>query len=229
MGGYGAEAPSAYDVIYQDLDYMIRGGMLPAYVSGFPDGTFRQNSPATRAEVASMIYRLIDVIGRRPVTTTPAFTDVRDDAWYARAVNTLASMEIVVGYPDGTFRPNQPITRAEVTTLLVNALNASHMSSSNIFTDLSDTHWAFDFIMRAHAYGWIAGYPDGTFRPDVNIIRAEVVTIINNATSRTQYVQWLRFTEHFPDLDTTHWAYTHIMLAAEEIIWYKQEVTTSSE
>ena len=152
----------------------VRGGMLPPYVRGFPDGTFRANNSATRAEVASMLYRLLDVVGRRPITTTPEFPDVNENAWYARAVNTLASMEIIAGYPDGTFRPNQPITRAEVTTLLVNFLGASQMSSTNIFTDLAADHWAYNFIMRAHAYGWIAGYPDGTFRPDINIIRAEV-------------------------------------------------------
>ena len=215
---------AAYDVAYQDdLSDLIRGGVLPAYVSGFPDGTFRANNSATRAEVASMLYRLLDTVGgRRPVTTTPNFTDVSDNAWYARAVNTLASMEIIVGYPDGTFRPNQPITRAEVTTLLVKFLNAPQMSSTNIFSDLAETHWAYSFIMQAHANGWVAGYPDGTFRPDVNIIRAEVVTIINNATSRSSYKEWLRFEADFPDVDDSHWAYSNIILAAEDIIWYRE-------
>ncbi|MCL2420659.1 MAG: S-layer homology domain-containing protein, partial [Defluviitaleaceae bacterium] len=195
--------------------------MIPAYVSGFPDGSFMPNGSATRAEVAAMLYRLLDQTNaRRPMTSNSTFSDVSSDAWYYHFVTTLAAMDVITGYPDGTFRPNQPITRAELTSLVTRFVQASNMTANNRFTDLNSSHWAFGFIMQAYGHGWIVGYPDGTFRPDANITRAEAVTVINNATNRHQHAHLLRFTEYFTDVNG-HWAYNNIMLAAEDLIWFE--------
>ena len=194
--------------------------MIPSYVGGFPDGTFRPNDITTRAEVVAMFYRLLDEVGRRPIIITPSFSDVSQDAWYARFVKTLAGMGVITGYPDGTFRPNEPITRAELTALITRFVDAASVNANNRFTDLSDTHWAFGSIMQAYSNEWVSGYPDEMFKPDANITRAEAVTVINNATNRHQHEHLLQSAENFKDLEDSqaHWAYINIMLAAEDLI-----------
>jgi len=194
--------------------------MIPSYVGGFPDGTFRPNDVTTRAEVAAMFYRLLDEVGNSTTTSPSAFTDINQDAWYASFVKTLTSKSIINGYPDGTFRPDEPITRAELITLVTRFVDVVPPNANNRFSDLSDTHWAFDFIMNAYGNDWVAGYPDGMFKPDENITRAEAVTVINNATGRHQHDHLLKISDSFKDLDALeeHWAFENILLAAEDLI-----------
>ena len=187
---------------------------------GYPAETFRADNAITRAEVAAILYRLQDTSGVNR-SAQSSFTDIASDAWYAEYVNVLASLGMVTGYPDGTFMPNQFITRAEFTTILVRFTGASDVSSVNMFNDLSTQHWAYTFIIQALANGWIAGYPDGTFRADDNITRAEAATIVNVVINRIPYRDLLTFTGIFDEVYNHHWAFIDIALATEHIIWYK--------
>lgn len=152
-----------------------------AYLSGYPDGTFGPDRNMTRAEVAQMFYALLN---DQNVPATVSFSDVPDGAWYADAVETLASLGMFTGYPDGTFHPNSTITRAEFAAA---ALSFADMAPSArcSFPDVSAQDWFYPYVASAAEYGWIGGYPDGTFRPSGSITRAEVAVIVNHMLGRT--------------------------------------------
>ena len=178
-----------------------------AYLSGYPDNTFGPDRSMTRAEVAQMFYALLldkDV----PVTVT--FSDVPADAWYAEAVNTLASLGMVEGYADGTFRPDNTITRAEFVTIAVGFADLE-IDGEARFTDVARNAWYYPYIADACAYGWIGGYPDGSFRPDNTITRAEVTVIVNNMLGRAADERYVDRHEdelrQFGDLTEAHWAW----------------------
>ena len=178
-----------------------------AYLSGYPDNTFGPDRSMTRAEVAQMFYALLldkDV----PVTVT--FSDVPADAWYAEAVNTLASLGMVEGYADGTFRPDNTITRAEFVTIAVGFADLE-IDGEARFTDVARNAWYYPYIADACAYGWIGGYPDGSFRPDNTITRAEVTVIVNNMLGRAADERYVDRHEdelrQFGDLSEAHWAW----------------------
>ena len=188
------------------------------YVSGYPDGTFRQDNSITRAEVTAMLFNLIaDNAKFVPVVSgAEQFSDVSDTHWYFQAISYLAQANIISGYPDGTFRPNTAMTRAELTTVLSRFFE--HIYSYSPFFD-TESHWAYMYISSAFGRGWITGYPDGTFRPDNPITRAETVTIINRALNRRPNP--LSIDYHltfylFLDLNRSHWAFYQIMEAAIE-------------
>ena len=178
-----------------------------AYLSGYPDNTFGPDRSMTRAEVAQMFYALLldkDV----PITVT--FSDVPADAWYAEAVNTLASLGMVEGYADGTFRPDNTITRAEFVTIAVGFADLE-IDGEARFTDVARNAWYYPYIADACAYGWIGGYPDGSFRPDNTITRAEVTVIVNNMLGRAADERYVDRHEdelrQFGDLTEAHWAW----------------------
>ncbi|MBR4016025.1 MAG: S-layer homology domain-containing protein [Anaerotignum sp.] len=153
-----------------------------AYVVGYPDGAFRPDRPVTRAETASMIYRLLKAERRVQIyTTTNHFSDVKATSWYNEAVSSMANGGYVVGYPDGTFGGGKNITRAEFVTMLVNFMGVSEGTA--VFSDVKESHWAYKQIATA-SKGLVAGYPDGTFRPDQPITRAEAVSILNRILNR---------------------------------------------
>lgn len=185
-----------------------------AYLSGYPDGTFGPDRNMTRAEVAQMFYALLN---DQNVPATVSFSDVPDGAWYADAVETLASLGMFTGYPDGTFHPNSTITRAEFAAA---ALSFADMAPSArcSFPDVSAQDWFYPYVASAAEYGWIGGYPDGTFRPSGSITRAEVAVIVNHMLGRTPGQSFvdrsLDRLVSFSDLNSSHWAFYPIMEAS---------------
>lgn len=155
-----------------------------AYICGYPDGTVKPERQITRAEVATIFYRLLQDEARENVwSRTNSYSDVASGAWYNSAVSTLTNAGILAGYEDGTFRPNAPITRAEFATIAARFYHAPEVTG-DAFPDISGS-WARVYINRAAALGLVSGYPDGTFRPNTEITRAEVMEIINNVLFRT--------------------------------------------
>ena len=154
-----------------------------AYIIGYPDGTVQPNGEITRAEVATIFFRLLkDDVREKYFTKTNDFSDVSRSDWFNNPVSTMAELGIVKGYPDGTFRPNEPITRAEFAAIAAR-FDASTRYGETRFTDVAG-HWAIREIAKAYNNGWIKGYPDNTFRPNRNITRAEAMTLINRVLNR---------------------------------------------
>lgn len=182
-----------------------------AYLTGYPDSTFRADRNMTRAEVAQMFYALLL---DKNVTITKSFSDVPDDAWYATAVKTLASLGMMDGYPDGTFRPDEPITRAEFATVGL-AFAYDPLDASCSYYDVGASAWYHTYVAQATTYGWIGGYPDNTFRPGNNITRVEVCVIVNNMLGRDADERYIDRHEdelvHFVDLSDSYWGYYTIM------------------
>ena len=152
------------------------------YVIGYTDGTIRPNNDISRAEVATIFFRLLTDEARTQYDkTTSSFSDIKDGAWCCRAVSTLTNMGIIKGYTDGTFQPNKSITRAELATII--ARFAKLDVNTKTFSDING-HWAQKNIELAAGNGWINGYEDGTFRPNKSIIRAETFAMINRVLDR---------------------------------------------
>lgn len=152
------------------------------YVIGYTDGTIRPSNNISRAEVATIFFRLLTDEARTQYDkTTSSFSDIKDGAWCCRAVSTLTNMGIIKGYTDGTFQPNKSITRAELATII--ARFAKLDVNTKTFSDITG-HWAQKSIELAAGNGWINGYEDGTFRPNNNITRAETFAMINRVLDR---------------------------------------------
>ena len=154
-----------------------------AYIIGYPDGTVQPGGQITRAEVATIFFRLLtDDVRDENLTKTNRYSDVTRADWYNTAVSTLSSMGIITGYPDGTFRPNAAITRAEFAAIAARFDHDGDKTAAK-FSDIA-THWAKDEISIAYNNGWITGYPDGTFGPQRDITRAETMTLVNRVLNR---------------------------------------------
>ena len=181
------------------------------YMGGYGNGLFGPNDNMTRAQVARMFYNLLL---EKDVPVTVSFTDVPADAWYAEAVNTLASLGVIKGIGNDQFAPNRTITRAEFTVIAMRFANVS-ADVTNPFTDISTNDWFYSAVTSAVSYGWINGYGDGSFRPQATITRAEVVTIVNRMLNRTADRNFVdsNATAQFDDVPNTYWAYYNIMEA----------------
>ena len=154
-----------------------------AYIVGYGNGEVRPQNNITRAEVATIFFRLLtDDVRDENLTKTNRYSDVAATSWYNTAVSTLSSMGIITGYPDGTFRPDAAITRAEFAAIAARFDNDGDKTAAK-FSDIA-THWAKDEISIAYNNGWITGYPDGTFGPQRDITRAETMTLVNRVLNR---------------------------------------------
>ena len=154
-----------------------------AYIVGYGNGEVRPQNNITRAEVATIFFRLLtDDVRDENLTKTNRYSDVAATSWYNTAVSTLSSMGIITGYPDGTFRPNAAITRAEFAAIAARFDNDGDKTAAK-FSDIA-THWAKDEISIAYNNGWITGYPNGTFGPQRDITRAETMTLVNRVLNR---------------------------------------------
>lgn len=201
-----------------------------AYICGYPDGTVKPERQITRAEVATIFYRLLKDEARENVwSRTNSYSDVASGAWYNSAVSTLTNAGILTGYPDGTFCPNAPITRAEFATIAARFYHAPEVTG-DAFSDISG-NWAREYINRAAARDLVHGYPDGTFCPNQNLKRNEAMEIINNVLFRTPDK------EHFlPDMITwpdnpdtpDNWSYKVVQEATNNHD-YERENNTSPE
>lgn len=154
-----------------------------AYVQGYPDGTVKPAGNITRAETAAILFRLMDDASRRTYYSTKSgFRDVASGSWYNTYVATLNNAGVITDSSNGYFRPNEAITRAELAAML--AKFSETTGAANYFNDVSAKYWAANAIAICAKLGWITGYPDGTFRPDKNVTRAELMAMINRATGR---------------------------------------------
>ena len=185
-----------------------------AYIHGYPDGHIHPLSNITRAEAASLLYRLLrEDIRLEHQTTENSFKDVPANAWYASAVSTLARLGVLSGRTPDTFAPNASITRAEFTTICAR-LDQSESAAERVFSDIGG-HWAEQYILRAAALGWTRGYPDGSFRPQNSITRAEAITMINRVLGRSPGSKddLLPGMKVWPDNPETAWYYLSVQEA----------------
>lgn len=189
-----------------------------AYINGYADGTVHPNGNITRAEVATIIYRLLTEESRTfYYTKVNIFSDVPGFEWFNEPVSTLARASVLTGYEDGTFLPNAPIKRAELATILTR-LTVLEKTEGDVtpanFKDLAG-HWAAANIRTAAANGWVTGYPDGTFRPDQYVTRAEAVTMVNRMLGRNPSVLTITTGMNtFVDNDPAEWYFIQIQEAA---------------
>ena len=192
----------------------IKGMTHKAYIFGYPDGTVRPNGKITRAEAAAMLTRLLEIesIGS---AAKPMFPDT-ESAWYNKAINASVQRGIMKGYPDGSFKPNNPITRAEFTQMISTIDNKAYGVAP--FADVLG-HWAERPIGSEYQAGRIAGYPDGTFRPDAHITRCEAAVILNKIFERNFDAMSLlkcknpQMIKYFIDLDASFWGYNDMVEA----------------
>lgn len=196
-----------------------------AYIIGYPDGDVHPQGNITRAEVATIFFRLL----RDPVRTqywsqTNDYPDVAFNKWYNNAISTLSNMGIICGYPDGTFRPDAPITRAELTKIAASFFSDPRVAATydGRFSDVHGAEWYISYLMTALEEGLIEGYPDGSFRPNRPITRAETCTIVNRTLGRKPEKDHL-----LPESDMINWPDN-----INRNIWYytqMQEATNSHD
>lgn len=216
----GEDVTANYEITY--VDGLLKGIELLEkeihfnYVIGYTDGTIRPGNNISRAEVATIFFRLLTDEAREQYNkTTTSYSDIKDGAWCCRAVATLTNAGVINGYTDGTFRPNAPITRAELATII--ARFAKLDVNTKTFSDING-HWAQKNIELAAGNGWINGYEDGTFRPNNNITRAETFAMINRVLDRqTESVSDLLPTSEMnmwsDNMDADAWYYKDVQEA----------------
>ena len=203
-----------------------------AYVIGYPDGTVRPDGNVTRAEVATIFFRMLKDDAREKYWKTDnRYSDVKSTDWYNNAISTLSNMGIIDGYPDGTFRPNAGITRAEFAKIAVSFFKDNVRET--IGDRFSDIHgkWYTEYVNLANELAIVNGYPDGTFRPDNKIIRAESMTIVNNTLRRTPCKEGLlpvSMMITWPDNAASAWYYEAVQEATNSHE-YSRASTTAKE
>lgn len=202
-------------------DYLIPGLWLNtndhySYLIGYSDGTVRPNGKITRAEVATIFFRLLDDDTRAKYWSSKNdFSDVSADKWYNNAVSTLCNMGVIGGYADGTFRPDAPISRAEFAKIAVSFTQNNGSAVYNYFTDVKTTDWFAPYVTAAKDAGLIEGYSDGSFKPESKITRAEACAIVNRTLGRKPSKAHMKISDRidWPDVQTTDWFYEAIMEA----------------
>ena len=193
---------------------MLNGEDHYAYLLGYEDGTVRPNGSISRAEVATVLFRLLkDDVRMQNLTKDNAYSDVSDTAWYSTAVSTLSKMGVISGYPDGTFRPNAPITRAEFAAMIAR-FDETAKSADTPFTDISG-HWAENAIGKAYGNGWVEGNSKTVFCPESNLTRAETATLLNRVLHRLPEKESDLLANQivWPDNPETFWGYLAIQEA----------------
>ena len=188
----------------------------PSYIAGYPDGTFKPGREVTRAEAVRMFVKLVNNGAELPKNPTTKFKDA-NNKWYSDEINYAVSKGFIKGYSDGTFKPNQTITRAEFAQMISVFVKDGYPGSSN-FKDVKG-HWASDAINELYGNKNIKGFPDGTFKPDQKLTRAEAVTILNSVFGRnTKSTSFEKVSESglkkFSDVSKSHWAYYEILDAS---------------
>ena len=187
-----------------------------SYLIGYADGTVRPNGKITRAEVATIFFRLLDDDTRAKYWSSENnFSDVSADKWYNNAVSTLSRMGVIGGYADGTFRPDAPISRAEFAKIAVSFTQNNGSAVYNYFTDVKTTDWFAPYVTAAKDAGLIEGYSDGSFKPESKITRAEACAIVNRTLGRKPSKAHMKISGRidWPDVQTTDWFYEAIMEA----------------
>ncbi len=180
------------------------------YINGYPSGEVHPSGEITRGEVIAILYNLYGNGYVSDKESLSKFSDVSSDAWYSDAIAFSVDFGIVNGYSDNTYKPNQPITRAELAAIIAKFVESPLQSNDSSFSDTS-TNWAAESIQKLSEQGIVGGYEDGTFKPNATTKRSEFVSVLNRLIQRPN-----NFNENieFPDLPSTHWAYTSMMNAA---------------
>ncbi len=210
--------PTGYQLVTPTFSYVVQGNdtitvtvkkqaSTVAYMEGSANNKFEPERKITRIEVAKMIYALR---GKPDVGRGKVFTDISVNHKERAAIDYVSSMEYMTGFPDGSFRPNDNITRAEVAVVCNNVYNLTSDDMTNPFTD-TNKHWGRSYITIAYKNGAISGYPDKTFKPDLNMTRAEAASLFSKAEKRDLTPLG---SIKFSDVPSTHWAYKYIMNAA---------------
>lgn len=206
--------PSETKPTLAPIPEMLNGKDHYAYLLGYEDGTVRPNGSISRAEVATVLFRLLkDDVRMQNLTKDNAYSDVPGTAWYAAAVSTLSKMGVISGYPDGTFRPNAPITRAEFAAMIAR-FDETAKSADTPFTDISG-HWAENAIGKAYGNGWVEGSSKTVFCPENNLTRAETATLLNRVLHRLPEKESDLLANQivWPDNPETFWGYLAIQEA----------------
>jgi hypothetical protein len=206
-----------------------------AYIVGYPDGTVRPESSVTRAEVTTVFFRLLtDAVRDANWASSNNYSDVQGSEWFNNAVSTMSKMHIVNGYSDGTFKPNGYITRAELAAIAARFARQTEATVTNgsSFTDISDS-WAELDILYAASVGWVNGYPDGTFKPERPITRAEFMALVNRMLERAPEFEsdiitsppqeWLRLWSD--NADSSTWYYLDVQEATNSHYYVRKSTT----
>lgn len=218
--------------ISRTTDYTVAGKVVssdcisqPKYISGFPDGTFKPGKEVSRAEAVRMFVKLVNNGAELPKNPTTKFKDA-NNSWYSDEINFAANKGFIKGYSDGTFKPNQAITRAEFAQMIAVFVKDGYPGTG----ELKDVkgHWASDAINELYGNKNIKGYDDGTFKPDQKLTRAEAVTILNSVFGRnTKAASFENLNvsglNEFSDVAKSHWAYYEILDASNAHIAVKSE------
>lgn len=205
----------------EKLDYKvtkkaIQDERVISYIEGYPDETFKPQNNVTRAEAAQMFATLINGGSGFGFGDKTKFSDANDE-WYSAAVNYVVEKKLISGYPNGTFKPNESITRAEFAQMISGYIKTEKTNKSD-FNDVKD-HWAKDAIDKLNGNKNVSGYPDGTFKPNEKITRAEAVTILNSVFDRNTNKDSLKDINvssltKFSDVKEDFWAYYNILDAS---------------
>ncbi len=184
-----------------------------SYINGYPDGTVRPDGNITREEIAAVLHRVKEY--EESTATGKVFPDVDADRWSADEIEKMAGEQIILGYPDGDFRPEGNLTRAEFAALIYRFAALESEDGDNYLSDLYDTHWAYKEIKALCNAGLVEGYEDGSFKPENNITRAEVMTVINKILGRKPVESYVKALDLNPysDLEENQWYYTTVLEA----------------
>ena len=181
------------------------------YMSGYPDKTFRPDNMITRVEMAMVLFRLTEDSNKTNFLSSN-LSDIKSDEWYSQAVSYLSSKGVIVGYPEGDFKPDNNLTRAEFAVLISKFFRIDSVNGES-FSDVDNSHFAYDYIAALHQSNIVSGYPDKSFKPNNHISRAEVVKVINSILNRYWEGQDL---DLFVDIDKKHWSYYDVLEATAE-------------
>ncbi len=184
-----------------------------SYINGYPDGTVNPDGNITREEIAAVLHRVKGY--EETKATGNVFPDVEAGRWSAEEIEKMASEKIILGYPDGDFRPDGNLTRAEFAALIYRFTGLESKDGDNYLSDLYDTHWAYKEIKALCDAGLVEGYEDGSFRPENNITRAEVMTVINKILGKKPVDSYVKSLDLNPysDLEMEQWYYTTVLEA----------------
>ena len=186
------------------------------YINGYPDGSVKPDGEITREEITSILYRIVNHDYEKPfVATGEAFPDVSASHWSAHDIEYMSDKHIVYGYPDGEFKPGNNLTRVEFAALIRRFAKLEKTDQENPFPDLDESHWAYEDILALNASGLMQGYEDGTYRPENNITRAEVMTVVNKILGRNPSESNVKSLDYnlFNDLEKDKWHYTAVLEA----------------
>lgn len=210
------EAGNLTKLEYKVTKKVVEEAKAISYIKGYPDGTFKPQANVTRAEAAQMFATLLNGGSDFGTSSATKFSDASDD-WFSKAINYVVAKGLISGYPDGKFKPNDSITRAEFAQMISGYVNNQKKSAAD-FKDVKD-HWAKDAIDKLYGNKNVNGYPDGTFKPNAKITRAEAVTILNSVFNRNTTSTSLNNVNKsalnkFSDVNEGFWAYYNILDAA---------------